>query len=625
MPNILSKIELPNGTVCDIKSYKTMSIPMGSVDSTSTSTAFTATIDGISELIDGVCVWLTNGVVTSAAGYTININGLGAKPVYISKAAETASSTQFNVAYTVLLIYNSSRVSGGCWDYVYGYDADTTYSLPKLGCGYTTCSTATATAAKTASLSNYVLATGGIVCVKFTNDVNANATLNINSKGAKNIYYQGAKITDGIIKANDTVVMVYSSAYHIIAIDRALKSFSNIKVDSTTITANTPQDTLELVAGTNITLTPDATNDKVTINADLSTYAPLASPAFTGTPTAPTATAGTNTTQIATTAFVKTAVDNLPEPMVFKGSLGTGGTITTLPTASSSNKGYVYKVITAGTYASQSAKIGDTFISDGSAWVLIPSGDEPSGTVTSIKIEGTSPIVSSSSSAITTSGTRTISHADSGVDAGTYTKVTVNATGHVTDGANPTTVAGYGITDAVTNVAYDTTNKKFTKTVNGTTSNIASLSTISIGSASAGTAIPADDITSWTTNTPTKVVPNTVVTGGTTTDIPNISKKTVVTSVTKKTVVTSASGATATVSGCTLTLTNGSFGTGDSVTVSTGDSVTVGTAIKAYTSLTTGDACTVTAGTAASLNYTAKSIPNISVASKTVATGFTTT
>ena len=39
-------------------------------------------------------------------------------------------------------------------------------------------------------------------------------------------------------------------------------------------------------------------------------YALLASPAFTGTPTAPTATAGTNTTQIATTAFVKGEVDS---------------------------------------------------------------------------------------------------------------------------------------------------------------------------------------------------------------------------------------------------------------------------------------------------------------------------
>ena len=42
-----------------------------------------------------------------------------------------------------------------------------------------------------------------------------------------------------------------------------------------------------------------------------STYAPLASPAFTGTPTAPTATAGTNTTQVATTAYVGTAISNL--------------------------------------------------------------------------------------------------------------------------------------------------------------------------------------------------------------------------------------------------------------------------------------------------------------------------
>lgn len=36
-------------------------------------------------------------------------------------------------------------------------------------------------------------------------------------------------------------------------------------------------------------------------------YAPLASPAFTGTPTAPTATSGTNTTQLATTAFTQSA------------------------------------------------------------------------------------------------------------------------------------------------------------------------------------------------------------------------------------------------------------------------------------------------------------------------------
>ena len=41
------------------------------------------------------------------------------------------------------------------------------------------------------------------------------------------------------------------------------------------------------------------------IQTQLSTKAPLASPALTGTPTAPTAAAGTSTTQVATTAFVE--------------------------------------------------------------------------------------------------------------------------------------------------------------------------------------------------------------------------------------------------------------------------------------------------------------------------------
>ena len=47
------------------------------------------------------------------------------------------------------------------------------------------------------------------------------------------------------------------------------------------------------------------------INQDRTGYAPKASPAFTGVPTAPTANQNSNNTQIATTAFVKTAVANL--------------------------------------------------------------------------------------------------------------------------------------------------------------------------------------------------------------------------------------------------------------------------------------------------------------------------
>ena len=96
-----------------------------------------------------------------------------------------------------------------------------------------------------------------------------------------------------------------------------------------------------------------------------------------------------SSSDLVTSGAVYTAIDNLPEPMVFKGTLGTNGTITDLPTASSSNEGYTYKVITAGTYASISAKVGDVFVSNGSEWILIPAGDIDSDTWRGINVNGT--------------------------------------------------------------------------------------------------------------------------------------------------------------------------------------------------------------------------------------------
>lgn len=85
--------------------------------------------------------------------------------------------------------------------------------------------------------------------------------------------------------------------------------------------------------------------------------------ALTGTPTAPTASVGTNTTQVATTAFVNTEINNklaANDAMIFKGTIGTGGTVTALP--ASHNAGWTYKVIEAGTYANFKCEIGDMII-----------------------------------------------------------------------------------------------------------------------------------------------------------------------------------------------------------------------------------------------------------------------
>lgn len=79
-----------------------------------------------------------------------------------------------------------------------------------------------------------------------------------------------------------------------------------------------------------------------TVYSTTSLLAPKESPTFTGTPAAPTASAGTNTTQIATTAFVTTAVAN--------GIAGITGisysVVTTLP--ASGQAGVIYLVANSG-------------------------------------------------------------------------------------------------------------------------------------------------------------------------------------------------------------------------------------------------------------------------------------
>ena len=100
-------------------------IAYGTVDGTSTNTAFTATVTGVTEYKDGMTVMLKNGVVTSATGFTLDVNSLGAKPVYNSMAAATQDTTIFNINYTMLFIYDSTRVTGGCWVCYRGYNSDT--------------------------------------------------------------------------------------------------------------------------------------------------------------------------------------------------------------------------------------------------------------------------------------------------------------------------------------------------------------------------------------------------------------------------------------------------------------------------------------------------------------------
>ena len=113
---------------------------------------------------------------------------------------------------------------------------------------------------------------------------------------------------------------------------------------------------------------------KVTnLTTDLNAKAPKASPTFTGTVTLPAADP-TADTQAAHKGYVdkqdeatleaaKEYADSVigaNDAMVYKGTIGTGGTVTALP--ATHEVGWTYKVITAGTYAGEECEIGDMII-----------------------------------------------------------------------------------------------------------------------------------------------------------------------------------------------------------------------------------------------------------------------
>lgn len=100
------------------------------------------------------------------------------------------------------------------------------------------------------------------------------------------------------------------------------------------------------------------------VKTALDLKANIDSPEFNGVPTAPTAPDGTNTLQIATTAFVQAAF-KANDAMVFKGVVNAN---TDLPDGSTDAKkylvGWTYKVGTAGTYVGQKCEVGDMIIAN---------------------------------------------------------------------------------------------------------------------------------------------------------------------------------------------------------------------------------------------------------------------
>jgi hypothetical protein len=200
------------------------------------------------------------------------------------------------------------------------------------------------------------------------------------------------------------------------------------KIDGTAVTPTAAE--LNVLAGIPATLTAAELGyvDGVTsaIQTQLNAKAALASPALTGTPTAPTATAADSTTQLATTAFVTTA-NNLKANLASPALTGTP----TAPTAAATTN-----TTQIATTAFVNAEIAGDVGTANSSLVM-----------TALNATGTAPIYACRAWArFNASGTISAS--------GNVSSVTVVGTGNYTvnfttamPSANYSVVGGYGLTD----------------------------------------------------------------------------------------------------------------------------------------------------------------------------------
>lgn len=213
----ISSIKLPNNSMYNIKAKKIYYAECGTA---STDIAKVVACDGFvleKGAIIAIRFTYIGTTYPKSGNISLNINGTGAKNI-VPKGSNTILTYNWSWAFranqTWIFVYDGTYFA---W---LNQDNNTTYNPMTLGFGYGTCTTAEATAAKVATLASYALVKNGIVSIKFTYAVPANATLNINKRGAKAIYYRGTKITADVIDKGDIATFVYDGAnYQLLTVD----------------------------------------------------------------------------------------------------------------------------------------------------------------------------------------------------------------------------------------------------------------------------------------------------------------------------------------------------------------------------------------------------------------------
>jgi hypothetical protein len=244
-------------------------------------------------------------IATNTSAITANISAINTNTIAIAAEATTARAAELVLTNSVSS--NTTNISSNTAS-ITANTADIITNRANI---------ATNTSAITANANAIATNTSAISAEATTARAAELALTNTLSSNTTNISSNTASINTNITSIDNLNSNIASNTISITANTADINTNTTaIAAEATTaraaeltLTNNVISNTASITSNTNAIAANTASI--LTNSSDIELRAPIISPTFTGTPTAPTAAAGINTTQLATTAFVNNATSNI--------------------------------------------------------------------------------------------------------------------------------------------------------------------------------------------------------------------------------------------------------------------------------------------------------------------------
>jgi len=203
-----------DGTWQTVSSTDTITSWYGTCSTTASTARKDVTCSGY-VLNKGNIIGVLFSTANTAATPTLNVNSTGNKNIYIGTAVPSSTTNVLKWSANTMIYF---MYDGSNYQYLYASAAGNTLQPRGSNTWYGVSNTTSITQAKESTIDNFVLTYGTVVVIRFTTAntyTSAKITLNINSTGAKDIYYNGAvtSSTNNLLwDDNTTLTFIYDSS-----------------------------------------------------------------------------------------------------------------------------------------------------------------------------------------------------------------------------------------------------------------------------------------------------------------------------------------------------------------------------------------------------------------------------